>query len=98
MTVQQSESDSKGSFFIELDGKKHTEMTCSKACTDRIIIDHTEVDPELRGTGAGKKMVEAAVLYAREKGISIIPLCVFARSVFDKTPEYKDVLYINTYQ
>ena len=50
------------------------------------------------GTGAGKKMVEAAVLYAREKGISIIPLCVFARSVFDKTPEYKDVLYINTYQ
>ena len=30
--------------------------------------------------------------YAREKGIKIIPLCPFAKSVFDKTPEFRDVL------
>ncbi len=27
-----------------------------------------------------------------EKGISIIPLCPFAKSVFDKVPEFSDVL------
>jgi predicted GNAT family acetyltransferase len=37
-------------------------------------------------------MVSAAVDYAREKHIKIIPLCPFAKSVFDRTPEFRDVL------
>ncbi len=68
------------------------EMTYSKAGADRIIIDHTQVDDKIRGQGAGEQMVEAAVAYARKKGISIIPLCPFARSVFNKNPELRDVL------
>ena len=46
----------------------------------------------LRGQGAGKKMVEIAVVYAREKNLKILPLCPFAKSVFDKTLDYSDVL------
>jgi len=92
MDIKHTELETKGVFFIEMDGKTLAEMTYSKAGNDRIIIDHTEVGAELRGTGAGKKMVDAAVEYAREKKISVIPLCSFARSVFDKTPAYKDVL------
>jgi predicted GNAT family acetyltransferase len=30
---------------------------------------------------------------AREKHIKILPLCPFAKRVFDKTEEYKDVLF-----
>lgn len=90
--VKQQETDSKGSFFIEAEGKKVAEMTYSKAGSDRIIIDHTEVSDDLRGQGAGQQMVEAAVEYARKNKISIIPLCPFARSVFDKNPELRDVL------
>jgi predicted GNAT family acetyltransferase len=37
-------------------------------------------------------MVEQAVLFAREKNLKIIPLCPFAKSVFDKTIEFRDVL------
>jgi predicted GNAT family acetyltransferase len=59
---------------------------------ERIIIDHTLVDDALRGTGAGKKLVEAGVQWAREQKRKILPLCPFARSVFDKTPAYADVL------
>ena len=29
---------------------------------------------------------------SRERGITILPLCPFAKSVFDKMPEYSDVL------
>jgi len=36
--------------------------------------------------------VAAAVDYARTNGWKILPLCPFAKSVFDKTPEYADVL------
>ena len=93
MKIQQENRESKGSFFVlnEVD-KRIAEMTYSWAGKDRIIIDHTEVSDDLRGEGVGKMMVEAAVNYAREKGISIIPLCPFAKSVFDKTPDLRDVL------
>jgi uncharacterized protein len=57
-----------------------------------VIIDHTEVDPSLRGTGASARLVQAAVEWARKEGVKILPLCPFARHVFDKTPEFADVL------
>jgi predicted GNAT family acetyltransferase len=57
-----------------------------------VILDHTHVDDSLRGTGAGKKLVAAAVQWARAEKRILLPLCPFARSVFDKTPGYSDVL------
>lgn len=92
MEIQRVEIETKGSFFIETDGKKLAEMTYSKAGDDKIIIDHTEVSEALKGTGAGKKLVAESVKYARENNIKIIPLCPFAKSVFEKTAEYSDVL------
>jgi hypothetical protein len=68
------------------------ELTFSKAGDKLLIIDHTEVSEKLKGKGAGKLLVDAAVSHARSKGIKILPLCPFAKSVFDKTPEFKDVL------
>lgn len=90
--VQQKINDKNGAFFIEIEGKQEALMTFVFAGEDKIIIDHTEVNSGNNGKGFGKKMVEKAVEFAREKGIKIIPLCPFAKSVFDKTPEFKDVL------
>jgi uncharacterized protein len=92
MEIKSEQSGSKGSFFIEEDGKRLAEMTFSKAGENRIIIDHTEVGDSLRGKGAGKQLVSAAVNYARKNNIKIIPLCPFAKSVFDKVKEFQDVL------
>jgi pilus assembly protein CpaF len=44
------------------------------------------------GTGAGKTLVNAAVEWARAGNRRLMPLCPFARSVFEKTPDYRDVL------
>lgn len=90
--VQLNINDKKGSFYIDIDGKNEAMMTFVFAGEDKIIIDHTEVNPRNEGKGFGKKMLVKAVEYAREKGIKIIPLCPFAKSVFDKTPEFHDVL------
>jgi len=67
-------------------------MTFVFAGEDKIIIDHTGVNPGNEGKGLGKQMVAQAVTYARENNIKIIPLCPFAKKVFDKTPEFRDVL------
>jgi predicted GNAT family acetyltransferase len=56
------------------------------------IIDHTDVDDRLRGTGTGARLVKAAVDWARTEKMQIVPLCPFAKSVFDKTPDFADVL------
>lgn len=90
--VKQFDQESKGFFKATEDGKEAGRMTYSRVGNDRIIIDHTEVNPEFRGKSVGNLMVQAAITFAREAGIKIIPLCPFAKSVFDKTPEYRDVL------
>lgn len=78
-------------FYIEENGEVLAEMTYVWAA-DKMIIDHTEVSDKLAGKGAGKQLVNQAVLFAREKHIKILPLCPFAKSVFDKVEAYKDVL------
>ena len=83
---------SKGYFYVSVDGKQEGKMTFVFAGNDKIIIDHTEVNPGNNRKGFGKKMVAKAVEFAREKNIKIIPLCPFAKKVFDKTPEFRDVL------
>ena len=90
--IQQEVIDNKGAFFIAGENKRLASMTYTQAGPNRIIIDHTEVEDELRGTGAGKSLVLAAVAWARENNIKILPLCPFARSVFQKNPEINDVL------
>jgi len=50
------------------------------------------VSEALRGKSAGKQLVAAAVEYARANQLKIIPLCPFAKAVFDKTPTFQDVL------
>ena len=77
---------------MDRDGKRLAEMTYTVAGS-RVIIDHTTVDDALRGTGAGRKLVEAAVQWARAAKVKLLPLCPFAKSVFDKTPAYADVLF-----
>ncbi len=92
MDVQRRDLGTKGAFFIEQDGRQVAEMTYVWAGDARIIIDHTEVSDELRGQGAGNMLVAAAVEFARERSITILPLCPFAKSVFARSPEYQDVL------
>lgn len=92
MEILQKDDGKKGAFYVEQDNIILAEMTYVWAGTDRIIIDHTDVKANLKGKGVGKQMISKAVNFAREKGIKIVPLCPFARSVFDKVKEFKDVL------
>lgn len=90
LPITHTSDATRGAFRIDRDGRTLAEMTYTLAGT-LAIIDHTEVDGELRGTGAGARLVEAAVLWARAESRRIMPLCPFASSVFDRTPAYDDV-------
>ena len=92
MDIQRQEHRNKGAFFIDEDGEWVAEMTYTRTGDNTIVIDHTEVDPALRGDNIGKDLVAAAVAYAREEGLKIKVDCPFAKKVFDKTAEFQDVL------
>ena len=93
MLIQQKQEGSKGSFYVEENGIILAEMTWSMTSTNLMIIDHTEVSDTLRGKNVGYQLVHTAVEYAHANHIKILPLCPFAKSVFDKKgAEFADVL------
>lgn len=92
MLIQQKDNGHKGIFYAGDENEPLAEMTYTMAAPDKMIIDHTEVSDELRGKNVGYQLVHTAVEYARANNIKIIPLCPFARSVFNKKPEFADVL------
>ena len=49
MDVLQKDDGKKGFFYVEENGKQLAEMTYVWAGSDRIIIEHTEVDEVLKG-------------------------------------------------
>lgn len=90
MNIQHQDGAKKGKFYTE-DGL--AEIVYNWFQEKAIIIEHTEVSPKLEGKGVGKQLVAAVVNWARKEELKVLPLCVFAKAVFDRTPEYHDVLY-----
>lgn len=92
MEIQQKDNGKKGAYFIEQNGEIVAEMTYVWTGKIGIIIDHTHVDEKLKGQGAGKQLVTKAIEFARLNSLKIMPLCPFAKSVFDKDIAFRDVL------
>ncbi len=90
MLILQTETNGKGAFYIEENGKRTAEMTYY-ILHSKMVIDHTEVDEKLRDQNVGTQLVDQGVAYAREKGFKIIPLCPFVKSLFAKDDKYDDV-------
>ena len=91
MEIRNEEHHRTGVFYIDDNGNRLGEMRY--LVRDGVMnIYHTEVDEKLQGKHMGDKLVEAGVNYARENHFKVLPSCTFARSVFNRTPAYNDVL------
>lgn len=92
MNIQHKSGETKGEFYLEINAEVKAKMTYSKLGNTQIIIDHTEVDDELRGENAGKALVEAGVEHARKNNLKVIPLCPFAKAMIQRDESLQDVL------
>jgi Predicted acetyltransferase len=92
MVVEHKKTGNKGMFYVEYENEIAAEMVYSMRSDNEMIIEHTEVSDVLRGKNIGYELVHAGVEYARHHGLKIIPVCPFARSVFNKKPDFSDVL------
>ena len=93
MTVRREQKGHRGAFYIDGEGGRLAELTFSAAPDGQLVIlEHTEVDESLRGQGIARKLVEAAVIWAREQHIKLVPVCPFAKAVFEREPAFRDVV------
>lgn len=58
---------------------------------DVLIVDHTYVDPSLRGQGIGKKLVDKLADFARQNRKKLHPTCPYVVELFNKSSEYTDI-------
>jgi len=90
--IEVEDNGSKGRYVLRSPQGAEAEMTFTRIGERQIIIDHTAVPDAFRGQGAGLRLVTRAVEDARAAGKTIIPLCPFAASQFQRHPEWSDVL------
>lgn len=96
MEIKHEQTESKGVFYVEEEGKRLAELEYSIANNNLMIISHTEVDEILKGKNVGNQLVNAAADFARTNHYKILPLCPFANAVMKKRKaEFADVLRDN---
>jgi uncharacterized protein len=54
---------------------------------NRLVLIHTEVPAELGGHGIAGRLVQAAIGKANASGMTIVPLCPYARSWLERHPD-----------
>lgn len=90
MNIENFDDGKKGHFKATEGDTEAGLMTYTWAGDDKFIIDHTEGNPEFKGVGM--KLLDKAVAFAREKNVKIIPLCPFAKKMFERKEEIRDAL------
>jgi uncharacterized protein len=53
----------------------------------RLVLIHTDVPDEASGQGLGGKLVTAAMDEAARDGLTVVPLCPFARGWLERHPD-----------
>ncbi|MFL9836287.1 GNAT family N-acetyltransferase [Flavobacterium sp. ST-75] len=82
--------DGKKGHFKAIEGDVQAGIMTYVWAGDKFIIEHTIGNPDFKGIG--KKLLDEAVTFARNNNSKIIPLCPFAKKMFDKHEEIHDVL------
>lgn len=90
--VEKEDSGEKGRFVIYENDELAGEMTYTWEGKTKLIINHTGVKERFGGKGFGKQLVMKAVDFARKNKVRILPLCPFAKKVFDANKELQDVI------
>lgn len=57
-----------------------------------MTLPHTEAPEAFAGRGVGGLLATAALSYAREQGLEVIPLCSFIAGYITRHPEWHDLV------
>ena len=73
------------------EGECIAEVTFPQISRNEVNINHTYVNPSLRGQGIADKLVRELAEHLRKNNIKAISTCSYAVDWFENHPEFKDV-------
>lgn len=91
LRIRHEEANGRGAFFIEMEGTRAAELAYSRLGADRANIFHTQVGPQLQGRGVARRLLNAAVAWARETNTRFTATCPYAKAQFEKDASIRDV-------
>lgn len=86
VAIEREELNGVHEFVLRIDGERAGFLEYTRPEVGVMRIDYVEVDPELRGTGLGRQLVEKAVAFARDNQLKVVPMCSYARMVISRDP------------
>ena len=76
----------------EMDEQGLTSWADYRRDGQRLIIDHVETPPALRGSGSAGRLMTALATDARGKALTIVPLCGYAAAWLRRSKEFRDLV------
>ena len=92
MKIELNLEGKNGAFILLDENNKEVGELTFMLKEKQMLINHTGVNPELRGQGLAEKLVLEAVDYARKNQLKIIPFCSYVSVYVGKHPEVQDVI------
>ena len=89
MAVEHDEANHR--FVIHLPGGD-AKLDYERPDASTINLRHTEVPESERGHGAAADLAKAAVAYAKEQKLRVIPTCRFVKAWFERHPDEKELI------
>lgn len=77
--------DGREAGFLEYTEEMRNGEKCWDAC-------HTVTNPEFRGQGVAKVLVDELAKYAREENVKVIPSCSYVQRKFSENEIYDDIV------
>jgi uncharacterized protein len=91
-SITHAEQGGLGVFALDKNGSRVAEMTYRRLGESRILVDHTHVDPALRGHGVARQLLDAAVAWARQTNTRISATCSYVVVQFARDASLRDVM------
>jgi uncharacterized protein len=89
--ITHSEDGGGGSFWLEQEGRRLAEMTYRRLGESHVLVDHTYVDPQLRGQGVARQLLDAMVAWARQSNTKLSATCSYVVVQFARDATLRDV-------
>ena len=77
--------------FVGDESNPDAQIVFEKVDENTLEVTHTEVSESMQGKGAGGKLVDAMVNYARKQDKKLVASCSYADHKLAKNDDYQDV-------
>jgi predicted GNAT family acetyltransferase len=89
--IEVSDNQAENRFEARAGGK--TAFLVYRRMPGSLVLVHTEVPTEFEGQGIGSKLVRAGIEFAREQGLTVVPLCRFVINYIRRHQEYMNLVH-----